>query len=135
MGNRKKESADARKQARQSLYSASLTNITSSPRKMRLVVDMIRGMEVHRALAVLRYSSKGAAEYVGRTLQSAVHNWEQKNEQHASEGRLVITKIFVDEAPTLKRMRARAQGRGNRVRKRRSNLTICVDARDNANNE
>ena len=121
MGNRKKESAKARKEAQQSLYFASLTNIASSPRKMRLVIDMVRGMEVNRALAVLRYSNK--------------RNWEQKNEQHADEGQLYISKIYVDEAPTLKRMRARAQGRGNRVRKRRSNLTIYVDARDNAINE
>lgn len=135
MGNRKKESAAARKEAKQSLYFASLTNITSSPRKMRLVVDMIRGMEVSKALAVLRYSNKRASEAVGRTLKSAVSNWEQKNEKHADEGELFVSKIFVDEAPTLKRMRARAQGRGNRIRKRRSNLTIYVDARDNANNE
>ncbi|WP_296121177.1 50S ribosomal protein L22 [uncultured Porphyromonas sp.] len=135
MGNRKKESAKARKEAQQSLYFASLTNIASSPRKMRLVIDMVRGMEVNRALAVLRYSNKRASEAVGRTLKSAVANWEQKNEQHADEGQLYISKIYVDEAPTLKRMRARAQGRGNRVRKRRSNLTIYVDARDNAINE
>lgn len=135
MGNRKKESAKARKEAQQSLYFASLTNIASTPRKMRLVIDMVRGMEVNRALAVLRYSNKRASEAVGRTLKSAVANWEQKNEQHADEGQLYISKIYVDEAPTLKRMRARAQGRGNRVRKRRSNLTIYVDARDNAINE
>ena len=135
MGNRKKESAQARKDAQQSLYCASLTNIASSPRKMRLVIDMVRGMEVNRALAVLRYSNKRASENVARTLKSAVANWEQKNEQHADEGQLYISKIYVDEAPTLKRMRARAQGRGNRVRKRRSNLTIYVDARDNAINE
>lgn len=135
MGNRKKESAQARTDAQQSLYFASLTNIASSPRKMRLVIDMVRGMEVNRALAVLRYSNKRASENVARTLKSAVANWEQKNEQHADEGQLYISKIYVDEAPTLKRMRARAQGRGNRVRKRRSNLTIYVDARDNAINE
>lgn len=135
MGNRKKESAQARKDAQQSLYFASLTNIASSPRKMRLVIDMVRGMEVNRALAVLRYSNKRASENVARTLKSAIANWEQKNEQHADEGQLYISKIYVDEAPTLKRMRARAQGRGNRVRKRRSNLTIYVDARDNAINE
>ena len=135
MGNRKKESAQARKDAQQSLYFASLTNIASSPRKMRLVIDMVRGMEVNRALAVLRYSNKRASENVARTLKSAVAIWEQKNEQHADEGQLYISKIYVDEAPTLKRMRARAQGRGNRVRKRRSNLTIYVDARDNAINE
>lgn len=135
MGNRKKESAQARKDAQQSLYFASLTNIASSPRKMRLVIDMVRGMEVNRALAVLRYSNKRASENVARTLKSAVANWEQKNEQHADEGQLYISKIYVDEAPTLKRMCARAQGRGNRVRKRRSNLTIYVDARDNAINE
>lgn len=135
MGNRKKESAQARKDAQQSLYFASLTNIASSPRKIRLVIDMVRGMEVNRALAVLRYSNKRASENVARTLKSAVANWEQKNEQHADEGQLYISKIYVDEAPTLKRMRARAQGRGNRVRKRRSNLTIYVDARDNAINE
>lgn len=135
MGNRKKASADARKEAKQSLYFASLTNVTSSPRKMRLVADMVRGMEVNKALAVLRYSNKRASDPVGRTLKSAITNWEEKNERHADEGELYISKIFVDEAPTLKRMRARAQGRGNRIRKRRSNLTIYVDARETANNE
>lgn len=135
MGNRKKMSAESRKELKQSLYFASLTNIASSPRKMRLIADLVRGMEVNRALAVLRYSGKRASDPVGRTVKSAINNWEQKNERHANEGELYISKIYVDEAPTLKRLRPRAQGRGNRIRKRRSNLTVFVDARDNANNE
>lgn len=123
--------AEARKEALQTQYFAKLSNIPSSPRKMRLVADMVRGMEVNRALGVLRFSSKNAATQVEKLLRSAVANWEQKNDRRADESELFITKIFVDEGVTMKRMRARAQGRGCRIRKRSNHVTIFVDTRNN----
>lgn len=123
--------AEARKEALQTQYFAKLSNIPSSPRKMRLVADMVRGMEVNRALGVLRFSSKNAATQVEKLLRSAIANWEQKNDRKADEGELFISKIFVDEGVTMKRMRARAQGRGCRIRKRSNHVTIFVDTRNN----
>ncbi len=134
MGQRKRMSANARKEARTTQYFAKLTNIPSSPRKMRLVADMVRGMEVNHALGALKFSSKDAARPVEKTLRSAIANWEQKNERRAEEGELYITKIFVDEGVTLKRMRPRAQGRGARIRKRSNHITIFVDTKDANNN-
>lgn len=127
MGARKKISAEARKEARKNQYFARLTNVPSSPRKMRLVADMVRGMEVNRALGVLKFSNKEASIRLEKLLRSAIANWEQKNERKADEGELYITTIFVDEAPTLKRLRPRAQGRGARIRKRSNHVTLYVD--------
>ncbi len=131
MGNRKRLSADARKEERQSQYFASLRNVPTSPRKMRLVADMVRGMEVNRALGVLKFSSKEASTRVEKLLRSAIANWEQKNERQAQEGELFITRIFVDGAATLKRMRPAPQGRGYRIRKRSNHVTIFVDTKQN----
>lgn len=127
MGQRKRKTAEARKEARREQCFAKLNGIPSSPRKMRLVADMVRGMEVNRALGVLQFSSKNAAKDVAKLLRSAIANWEQKNSRQAEEGELFITKIFVDQGITLKRLRPRAQGRGNRIRKRSNHLTIFVD--------
>lgn len=127
MGKRKKLAAEQRKEALSTQYFARLVNIPSSPRKMRLVADMVRGMEVNKALGVLKYSSKQAAQPVEKLLRSAISNWEQKNDRQADEGELYISKIFVDEGITLKRLRPRAQGRGCRIRKRSNHLTIFVD--------
>ena len=129
MGARKKLAADKRKEARKSLYFASATDIPSSPRKMRLVADMIRGMEVGRALGVLRFSTKAASYNVEKLLRSAIANWEQKNERKAENGELYISQIFVDEARTLYRMRPAPQGRGYRIRKRSNHVTIYVDTK------
>lgn len=121
--------AQAIKEAKKDSYSASLRNIPSSPRKMRYVADLVRGMEVGKALATLRYNSKTAAKDVEKLLLSAINNWEQKNERKAEEGELYISTIFVDEGATLKRMRPAPQGRGYRIRKRSNHLTIFVDAK------
>jgi large subunit ribosomal protein L22 len=94
---------------------------------MRLVVDMIRGMEVFRALGVLKFSNKEAAAKVEKLLRSAIANWEQKNERKAEAGILFISLISVDGATTLKRMRPAPQGRGYRVRKRSNHVTLFVD--------
>ena len=132
MGKRKRESAEARKAEKKQQFFAKLANVPSSPRKMRLVCDMVRGMEVNKAHGVLKYSNKEASIRVEKLLRSAIANWEQKNERKAEDGELYITKIFVDEAVTLKRMRAREQGRGARIRKRSNHVTLYVDTQINA---
>ena len=106
----------------------------SSPRKMRYVVDMIRGMEVNRALAVLRFSKKHAAQDVEKLLRSAVANWEAKNDRKAEDGELIVSRVFVDEGVTLKRMRPAPQGRGYRIRKRSNHVTLFVDTKTNDEN-
>ena len=130
MGRRKKISAEARKEALKSVSFAKLRNVPSSPRKMRLVVDMIRGMEAFRALGVLRFSNKDAATPVEKLLRSAIANWEQKNERKAESGELFVTSVHVDGAATLKRMRPAPQGRGYRIRKRSNHVTLFVDTRN-----
>ena len=117
MGARKKISAEERKQALKSTYFAALRNVPTSPRKMRLVADLVRGMEVGRALGYL-LSNKEAAARVEKLPRSAIANWEEKNGRKAEDGELYISRIFVDGAATLKRMRPAPQGRGYRIRKR-----------------
>ena len=134
MGKRKRNMANAIKEAKKNTYFASLRNIPSSPRKMRYVVDLVRGMEVNKALATLRFNTKSAAQDVEKLLRSAIANWEQKNERKAENGELYISKIFVDEGATLKRMRPAPQGRGYRIRKRSNHVTIFVDAKPKEEN-
>ena len=131
MGARKRLAAEARKAALKTQYFAKQTNVPSSPRKMRYVVDMIRGMEVNRALGVLRFSKKQAAADVEKLLRSAIANWEAKNERKAEAGELYISRVFVDEGVTLKRMRPAPQGRGYRIRKRSNHVTLFVDTKTN----
>ena len=131
MGARKRLAAEKRKEARKTQYFASMRNVPSSPRKMRYVVDLVRGMEVNRALGTLRFSKKAASADVEKLLLSAINNWEQKNERKAEDGELYITQIFVDEGVTLKRMRPAPQGRGYRIRKRSNHVTIFVDTKAN----
>ena len=132
MGARKRISAEKRKEALETLYFAKLNGVPSSPRKMRYVVDMVRGMEVNRALGVLRFSKKAASADVEKLLRSAIANWEQKNDRKAEDGELYISKIFVDEGVTMKRMRPAPQGRGYRIRKRSNHVTLFVDSKNNA---
>ena len=131
MGERKRISANKRKESLKTTYFAKLRNVPTSPRKMRLVADMVRGMEVNRALGVLKYSSKEAAQRVENLLRSAIANWEIKNERKAEDGELFVTKIFVDCGSTLKRMRPAPQGRGYRIRKRSNHVTLFVDSKSN----
>ncbi|MCI6642733.1 MAG: 50S ribosomal protein L22 [Alloprevotella sp.] len=131
MGARKRLAAAARKAAQQAQTFAKLQGVPSSPRKMRYVVDLIRGMEVNRALGTLRFSKKAASADVEKLLRSAIANWEQKNDRKAEEGELFVSKIFVDEGVTLKRMRPAPQGRGYRIRKRSNHVTIFVDTKIN----
>ena len=130
MGARKRLAAEARNAALKTQYFAKLQNVPSSPRKMRYVVDMVRGMEVNRALGTLRFSKKAASADVEKVLRSAIANWEQKNDRRAEDGELFITKIFVDEGVTLKRMRPAPQGRGYRIRKRSNHVTVFVGTKN-----
>ena len=131
MGARKRLAAEKRKEALKTQYFAKLQNVPSSPRKMRYVVDMVRGMEVNRALGTLKFSKKAASEVLEKLLRSAIANWEQKNDRKAEDGELYITKIFVDEGVTLKRMRPASQGRGYRIRKRSNHVTLFVGTKTN----
>ena len=130
MGKRKKLAAEARKAALKTQYFAKLRNVPSSPRKMRYVVDLVRGMEVNRALATLKFCAKAASADVEKLLRSAIANWDQKNDRKAEDGELFVSKIFVDCGPTLKRMRPAPQGRGYRIRKRSNHITLFVDTKN-----
>ena len=107
---------------------AKLRNYPTSPRKMRLLADLIRGMHVEKALAVLEHNHKHPAVPMRKLVLSAINNWKQKNEE-GDEGALFIKTVFVDGARTLKRMRPAPQGRGYRVRKRSNHVTVIVDAK------
>ena len=134
MGARKRISAEKRKEARKTMYFAKMNDVPTSPRKMRYVADMIRGMEVNKALGVLKFSSKEAAARVEKLLRSAIANWEIKNDRKAETGELFVTNIFVDGGAMLKRMRPAPQGRAYRIRKRSNHVTLFVDSK-NTNNE
>ena len=131
MGARKRIAANNRKEARKTQYFAKLVGEPSSPRKMRYVVDMIRGMEVNRALGTLKFSKKAASVAVEKLLRSAIANWEQKNDRKAEEGELYVTTVFVDGGATLKRMRPAPQGRGYRIRNRSNHVTLFVGTKTN----
>ncbi len=107
---------------------AKLNNYPTSPRKMRLLADLIRGMDVEKALAILEHSPKHPAVPLRKLVVSAISNWKAKNEG-ADEGALVVKTIFVDAARVIKRMRPAPQGRGYRVRKRSNHVTVIVDAK------
>ena len=127
MAQRKKKTADARKETLKSVYFAKLNDVPTSPRKMRLLADVIRGMEAYRALSALKFSPKDASIRLEKLLRSAIANWEQKNERKAEGGELYVSEIFVDGAGMLKRLRTAPQGRGYRIRKRSNHVTLYVD--------
>ena len=135
MGQRKKISADARKEANKTLYFAKLNNVPTSPRKMRLVADMIRGMEVNKALSVLKFSNKEASAKMEKLLKSAIANWETKVEDKAENANLYVSAVFVDSATMLKRLRTAPQGRGYRIRKRSNHVTLYVDTQNTNENQ
>jgi len=105
---------------------AKLNNYPTSPRKMRLLADLIRGMKVEKALAILEHNPKHPAVPLHKLVVSAISNWKQKNEGLDESG-LVVKTIFVDGARVIKRMRPAPQGRGYRVRKRSNHVTVIVD--------
>ncbi|WP_321371725.1 50S ribosomal protein L22 [uncultured Draconibacterium sp.] len=131
MGARKRLAAEKRKEEKKQQYFAVLRNCPTSPRKMRLVADMIRGMEVNKALDVLKYSSKEASRRVEKLLLSAIANWQAKNEGvRLEESDLYVSQIMVDSGRILKRLRPAPQGRAHRIRKRSNHVTIYVDSRE-----
>lgn len=127
MGARKQNSAVARKELKKTQYFAKLNNCPTSPRKMRLVADLVRGMEVFKALNVLQFSSKEAASKMEKLLKSAIHNYEAKSGKSADEGELYISSVQVDGARMLKRIQPAPQGRAHRIRKRSNHVTLFVD--------
>src|SRR5580765_7561399 len=113
---------------------AKLNNYPTSPRKMRLLADLIRGMEVDKALGVLQFNPKHPAVPLYKLLKSAINNWEQKNtEAKVEDAGLIVKTIMVDGGRVIKRMRPAPQGRGYRVRKRSNHVTLIVDAQPNKN--
>ena len=131
MGSRKKKSAELLKQAKAERFQACLHEVPTSPRKMRLVTDMVRGMPVNKALDVLKFSSKEASRRVEKLLLSAIANWQAKNEGvRLEESNLYVQEVFVDSARMLKRLRPAPQGRGHRIRKRSNHVTIRLASKN-----
>ena len=130
MGSRKHISAEKRKEARKSLYVARLRNVPTSPRKMRIVADLIRGMNVESAMSVLQHTSKEAAGRLYKLLRSAIANWEIKNEgERVEDNQLYIKEISVDSGRMLKRIQPAPQGRAHRIRKRSNHVTLILGNR------
>ena len=128
MGARKRLRAEKRKEENKSIAFAKLNKSSITPRKMRLVADLVRGVEVNKALNILQHDSKDASVSLGKLLRSAVANWELKNEDKSiEEATLFVKSIEVGSAGMLKRIQAAPQGRAHRVRKRSNHVTIVVD--------
>ena len=127
MGIRKQNSALARKAANGDVVKACLNDCPSSPRKMRLVADIIRGENVDKALYILKYSKKEASNKLEKLLLSAIANWQVKNPNTDIEAaNLFVKEIYVDSARQLKRLRPAPQGRGYRIRKRSNHVTLIL---------
>lgn len=135
MGIRKKEMADRMKEQRKTTYFAKLNSCPTSPRKMRLVADLIKGQEVSKALNILKFSSKEAAGRMEKLLGSAIANYEAKSGSRADEGNLFVKEVRVDSAFQLKRLRTAPQGRANRIRKRSNHVTLFVATKINEKEE
>jgi large subunit ribosomal protein L22 len=132
MGARKRIAAEKRKEDKKQQYFAVLKNCPTSPRKMRLVADLIRGLDVNKALDILKFSSKESSRRVEKLLLSAVANWQAKNEGvRLEESQLYVSRIMVDSGRVLKRLRPAPQGRAHRIRKRSNHVTIFLDSKVN----
>ena len=132
MGSRKKEMADRLKEIKKVTAIAKLNDVPTSPRKMRLVADMIRGVEVNRALDILKYTKREAAGRLEKLLRSAIANWEAKNEgdKALENGEVIVKSIMVGQGSTLKRIRTAPKGRAARIRKRSNHVTIIVGVKE-----
>jgi len=131
MGARKRNSAEQRKEAAKNRYQAILRNCPTSPRKMRLVTGLISGMEVNKALDVLKFSQQEASRRLEKLLLSAIANWQSKNEGiRVEESNLFVKEISVDSGRVLKRLQTAPQGRAYRVRKRSNHVTLVLDSRN-----
>ena len=133
MGARKRLSAEARKEELKTIAFAKLNNCPTSPRKMRLVADMIRGKRADMALSMLRFSTKEAAGRLEKLLMSALNNWQAKNEAlRIEEHELIVQEVHVDGGRQLKRLRPAPQGRGHRIRKRSNHITLVVGSKNDS---
>jgi large subunit ribosomal protein L22 len=132
MGSRKKQMADAIKEGKKQLAFAKLNNCPTSPRKMRLVADLVRGEKVEKALNILRFSQKESSRRLEKLLLSAVANWQAKNEDaDIEQAELFVKEIRVDGGAMLKRLRPAPQGRAHRIRKRSNHVTLVLGANNN----
>ncbi|MCQ2145566.1 MAG: 50S ribosomal protein L22 [Bacteroidales bacterium] len=132
MGKRKHEMAERLKAQKKVTAIAKLNDVPTSPRKMRLVVDQIRGVEVNKALDILHFSKREASIRLEKLLRSAIANWEAKNQDNVKaldNGEVIVKTIMVDEGATLKRIRPCPQGRAGRIRKRSNHVTIILDTK------
>jgi large subunit ribosomal protein L22 len=133
MGVRKKQMAERIKEDKKQLAFAKLNDCPTSPRKMRLVADLVRGQGVEQALAILRFSTKEASRKLEKLLLSAIANWQNKNEDADVESAdLIVQEVRVDGGRSLKRLRPAPQGRAHRIRKRSNHVTLVLGARNNA---
>ena len=129
MGNRKRQNAQKVKEAKKSKAFAKLNNCPTSPRKMRLVADQVRGEQIDKALTILKFSSKEASRRLEKLLLSAISNWQTKNESEDIEkADLVVKEIRVDGGKMLKRLRPAPQGRAHRIRKRSNHVTLVLES-------
>lgn len=126
MGSRKRIAAERRKEQNRNRFVARLRNCPTSPRKMRLVVDLIRGKEVNQALDILQFTNKEAAPRLYKLLKSAIANFEQKTNMRAEDSGLYVAEAFVDGGRMLKRIMAAPQGRAHRIRKRSNHVTLVL---------
>lgn len=134
MGIRKKNSAELLKETKKEIAFAKLNNCPTSPRKMRLVADIIRGEDVNKALYILKYSKKEASERLEKLMLSAIANWQNKNEDmDIEEANLYVKEIFVDGGRQLKRLRPAPQGRAHRIRKRSNHVTLVLGSKTKEN--
>jgi large subunit ribosomal protein L22 len=136
MGVRKRNTADALKEARKNIAFAKLNNCPTSPRKMRLVADIIRGLDVEKALNILKFNSKEASGRLEKLLLSAIANWESKNEgSKIEDSNIYVKEITVDSGRMLKRVQPAPQGRAHRIRKRSNHVTIVLGSRTQENQD
>ena len=134
MGSRKKQMADTIKAEKKQIAFAKLNNCPTSPRKMRLVADQVRGVEVEKALQILKFSPKEASINLEKLLLSAIANWQSKNEEASIEDAgLFVKSIYVDSAGMLKRLRPAPQGRAHRIRKRSNHVTLELGSKNLSN--
>lgn len=133
MGSRKRLMAEQRKEGRKKQFFAKLNGCPTSPRKMRIVADLVRGMEVEKALQILKFNPKEASINLEKLMLSAIANWQSKNEDSAIEDAgLFVKEIYVDSASMLKRLRPAPQGRAHRIRKRSNHVTLVLGVNNKA---
>lgn len=131
MGNRKRKSASVLKEDKKAMAFAKLNNCPTSPRKMRLVADQVRGESIEKALSILKFSPKEASIKLEKLLLSALSNWQSKNEnEDVEKAKLFISEIRVDGASMLKRLRPAPQGRAHRIRKRSNHVTLILGSKN-----